>query len=61
LIQKWKEEKRFINNINYAKLVDYFDFGGIRIEDNILITETGHQILGDRIPKTVEEVESAMK
>jgi Xaa-Pro aminopeptidase len=60
LIQKWKEEKKFINTINYTKLESYYDFGGIRIEDNILISENGHRVLGDRIPKTVEEVESVM-
>jgi Xaa-Pro aminopeptidase len=60
LIQKWKSEKRFINNVNYEKLESYYDFGGIRIEDNILITETGHKVLGDRIPKTVEEIEGIM-
>jgi Xaa-Pro aminopeptidase len=34
-------------------------FGGIRIEDNILINETGSRLLGKPIPKTVDEVEAA--
>jgi len=34
-------------------------FGGIRIEDNILITETGSRLLGKPIPKTVDDVETA--
>ncbi|MFT4973023.1 MAG: Xaa-Pro aminopeptidase, partial [Saprospiraceae bacterium] len=32
--------------------------GGSRIEDNILVTDTGHRVLGERIAKTVEEVEA---
>ena len=36
----------------------YRDFGGIRIEDNVLITEDGYRVLGPRIAKTIEEVEA---
>jgi Xaa-Pro aminopeptidase len=39
---------------------EYMDFGGIRIEDDVLVTETGHRVLGKSpIPKTVEEIENA--
>ena len=44
--------------INYDALNAFRDFGGIRIEDNILINETDSTILGDPIPKTVNEIES---
>jgi Xaa-Pro aminopeptidase/Xaa-Pro dipeptidase len=44
--------------INYPALKKYRDFGGIRIEDNVLITKDGHRVLGDPIPKTVEAVEA---
>ena len=57
LIDKWKVENKFKNFINYSKLDTYRDFGGIRIEDNCLITPTGSQVLGEPIPKTVAEVE----
>lgn len=57
LIDKWKAENRFTNFVNYNKLEKYKDFGGVRIEDNCLITDTGYQVLGKPIPKTVEEVE----
>ena len=33
---------------------------GIRIEDDVLVTETGREVLTDAIPKTVEAVEAAM-
>ena len=61
LIDLWKQEKKFEEFINYTKLDTYRDFGGIRIEDDILVTEDGGRVLGKPIPKTVEEVEEFMK
>jgi len=61
LIDIWKKENKFTNFINYDKLETYKDFGGIRIEDDLLITDTGCRVLGKPIPKTVEEVENTMK
>lgn len=58
LIKQWETEKKFSEYINYAKVEEYLDFGGIRIEDNVLITETGHRVLGPPIPKTIQEVEA---
>ena len=58
LIEKWKAEGKFKEFINYSKIDAYMSIGGIRIEDNVLITEKGHKILGKPIPKTVKEVES---
>jgi Xaa-Pro aminopeptidase len=58
LIDKWKAENKFMNFVNYSKLDAYRDFGGVRIEDNCLVTETGSKTLGNPIPKTVEEVEA---
>ncbi len=58
LIDQWKSEGKFMNFINYKKLELWKDFGGIRIEDNVLITEKGHKLLGKPIPKTVSEIES---
>jgi Xaa-Pro aminopeptidase len=58
LIQQWKAENKFTQFINYSKLDSYLPVGGVRIEDNVLITEKGHRILGKPIPKTVREVEA---
>ncbi len=61
LIDIWKSEGKFTNFINYEKLDAYRTFGGIRLEDDILITEKGSRILGEkRIPITVAEVEGIM-
>ncbi len=58
LINLWKSEEKFKDFINYDKINKYISIGGIRIEDNVLITEKGHKVLGKPIPKTVKEIES---
>jgi len=60
LIEKWKTEKINHDFINFDRLEKYLDFGGIRLEDDILVTENGCQILGERIPITPEEVQNTM-
>ncbi|MGZ3872984.1 MAG: aminopeptidase P family protein [Mucilaginibacter sp.] len=57
LIDRWQAEWKYEDFINYDILNTYRDFGGIRIEDNFLITETGSQLLGKYLPKTLEEIE----
>jgi Xaa-Pro aminopeptidase len=61
LMDLWQHEDKYLDFINYDKLQVYRDFGGVRIEDNILITATGHRILGNPIPKTIDEVEEVRK
>lgn len=58
LIEQWQKEQRHADFINYDKLTPYLNFSGVRIEDNVLITEDGHRVLGPAIPKTIEEVEA---
>ncbi len=60
LIEKWQQEKKFTDYINYDKVKEYIGFGGIRIEDDILVTEDGYHVLGKPIPKTVADIEAAM-
>ncbi|MBV5314073.1 MAG: aminopeptidase P family protein [Prolixibacteraceae bacterium] len=61
LIEKWKAEKINTDFINFDRLESYLDFGGIRLEDDILVTEKGCEIIGDRIPITPDEVEDVMR
>jgi len=60
LIDKFRSEGKFTDFINYDKVETYKDFGGIRIEDDVLVTENGNRVLGKHIPKTIEEVEKTM-
>lgn len=57
LIDMWQKEKKHAGFINYDKVNDYRDFGGIRIEDNVLVTNTDQRILGPAIPKSVADIE----
>lgn len=61
LVDMWKKENKFTDFINYAEVEKYLDFGGIRLEDDILVTETGNRLIGKRIPVTVAEIEETMK
>ena len=58
LIDMWRDEKRFTDFINYENLEAYKDFGGIRNEENFVITEDGYKLLGKNKPKTIEDVEN---
>jgi Xaa-Pro aminopeptidase len=58
LIDRRRAEGKYSQFIDYGKLEAYRDFGGIRIEDDILITADGHRVLGPHIPKTIDEVEA---
>ena len=60
LIDQWKAEQKHAEFINYDVVETYKDFGGIRIEDDILVTESGYRVLGKPIPKTIEEIEAVM-
>ena len=61
LIEKFKREGLGKDFVNYRTLEAYYDFGGIRIEDDVLITPDGARRLGPkRLPASPEEVENAM-
>ena len=61
LIDLWKSEGHCKEFLNFELLEQYKDFGGIRIEDDILITKDGCRFLGTkRIPYHPKELESYM-
>jgi Xaa-Pro aminopeptidase len=61
LIEKFKKEGLGKDFVNYAKLEGYYDFGGIRLEDDVLVTPTGARRLGhSRLPIAPDDVEAAM-
>ncbi len=60
LIDQWRAENRFPDFLDYARIEAYKDFGGIRNEEDVVITDDGHRVLGRRKPLTVEEIEAAV-
>ena len=61
LIDEWRAEKHCADFLNFDELDKYKDFGGIRIEDDVLITKDGCRFIGkDRIPYHPKDVEAFM-
>ena len=61
LIAQWKAEGTDRGRVCYDKLEEYLDFGGIRLEDDVLVTADGARRIGpERLPISPEEVEQAM-
>ena len=61
LIEKWKQDGTNASFVNFSKLEAYYDFGGIRLEDDVLVTPEGARRLGPhRLPIAPDDVEAAM-
>ena len=60
LFNQWEKEKKHNHLINYEKFKTYLDFGGIRIEDNIYINDSGSENLSAFIPTKISEIETIM-
>jgi Xaa-Pro aminopeptidase len=58
LIDMWKAENINSEFLNYDKIEGYRNFGGVRNEEDFLITDDGARLLGKPIPKTIEDVEA---
>lgn len=57
----WRKEKKHKDFIVYDAVEKFLDFGGARLEDNVLVTEKGRKVLGPPIPKSVADVEKACR
>ena len=57
LIDLWKAEKRFEGFYNWGKIEAFKNFGGIRNEEDFVMTKNGAVLLGKPKPKTIAEVE----
>lgn len=55
-----KVRKKFGKYVNWKKVDQYLSVGGVRIEDDILVTKTGHTNL-TRVPKSIGEIEKVMR
>jgi len=61
LMDKWRAEKVNTDYLCFDEMDKFRNFGGIRIEEDILVTPDGYRMLGaKRLPVTAEEVEEAM-
>jgi len=58
LIDMWKSKNLHTDFIAYDKLEPWKKFGGIRLEDDVLVTNDGFRVLGKPIPKTLDDVEA---
>jgi Xaa-Pro aminopeptidase len=57
LIDQWKAKNHNTDYINYERVEEYRTFGGLRNEEDFLITETGYELLGRPKPKSIADVE----
>lgn len=58
LMDQYRAEKKYLDFINYDKLESFRGFGGIRIEEDLLITDTGSRLLGEPLAKTAAAIEA---
>lgn len=61
LMDRWRAEGRHLDFIRYDRLEPFRCFGGIRIEDDLLITVDGARVLGPPIPKDVDDIEALLE
>ena len=57
LMDRWRAEGKFTAFIDYDAFDAYRGFGGVRIEDDVLVLGDGYRVLGRPIPRTIDEVE----
>ena len=60
LIDRWESEGRHKAFVNYEKVRSFLGVHGVRIEDDVLVTDGPPRVLGPGIPKEIGEVEAAL-
>ncbi len=58
LVAQWRAEKRHAAFLNYDKIASFVGLGGVRIEDDVLVTRDGSRVLGPSIPKSLGEIDA---
>ena len=58
LVNLWEAENKLVQFINYEKVRKYLGFGGIRIEQDYLITDNSYRLLGRKKPMEISEIEA---
>lgn len=58
LMDRWRAEGKFFDYIDYDRLDTYRNFGGVRIEEDLVVLETACRVLGKPRPRTAAEVEA---
>ena len=62
LLEMWKASGHNAAFINFEKCKPLYGFGGIRIEDDVLVTADGHRLLGsERLPVTAQQIREVMQ
>ena len=60
LIDRWESDGRYKEFIGYARVREFLPVHGIRIEDDVRITDGAPRVLGPPIPKSLAEIEAAL-
>ncbi len=58
LIDIWRNEGKFMDFLNYDKLEGYKDFGGMRVEEDFVITADGSRRLGKKVATSIADIEA---
>ena len=61
LLEDALKDEKITNFFKWDKIKEYMIIGGIRIEDDFVVTKDGYDILSKDLPKTIKEIEDFMK